>query len=117
MFWEAQDLVIADIDRIEVVRGPGGTLWGANAVNGVIHFIMKNASDTRGTFINIAAGTSTLGPFAVRHGGRFGAAGSYRVYGKVRSEDASLLLFRWQRRQRPHLRPGGLSHRKRSHRA
>jgi iron complex outermembrane receptor protein len=92
VFWEAQDLVIADIDRIEVVRGPGGTLWGANAVNGIIHFIMKNASDTRGTFINSAVGTSTIGPFAVRHGGRFGAAGSYRVYGKVRSEDASLLL-------------------------
>ena len=92
VFWEAQDLVIADIDRIEVVRGPGGTLWGANAVNGVIHFIMKNASDTRGTFVNAAVGTSTTGPFAVRHGGRFGAAGSYRVYGKVRSEDASQLL-------------------------
>ena len=92
VFWEAQDLVIADIDRIEVVRGPGGTLWGANAVNGVIHFIMKNASDTRGTFVNTAVGSETIGPFAMRHGGRFGAAGSYRVYGKVRSEDASLLL-------------------------
>src|SRR5688572_15787448 len=92
VFWEAQDLVIADIDRIEVVRGPGGTLWGANAVNGVIHFIMKNAADTRGTFVNAAAGTDGTGPFAVRHGGRFATAGSYRVYGKVRSDAASLLL-------------------------
>ena len=92
VFWEAQDLVIADIDRIEVVRGPGGTVWGANAVNGVIHFIMKNAADTRGTFVNAAVGSHSTGPFAVRHGGRFGAAGSYRVYGKVRSHDASQLL-------------------------
>ena len=91
VFWEAQDLVIADIDRIEVVRGPGSTLWGANAVNGVIHVITKSAADTRGTFVNAAAGTSVLGPFAVRHGGRFGAAGSYRVYAKVRSDGATKL--------------------------
>jgi iron complex outermembrane recepter protein len=87
VFWEALDIVIADIDRIEVVRGPGGTLWGANAVNGVIHVITKSAADTRGTFVNAAAGTNVLGPFSVRHGGRFGIAGSYRVYAKVRSDD------------------------------
>ena len=92
VFWEAQDLVIADIDRIEVVRGPGGTLWGANAVNGVIHVITKNAADTRGTFVNAALGTNTLGPVAVRHGGRFGNAGSYRVYAKAREEDGSTLV-------------------------
>ena len=91
VFWEAQDMLIADIDRIEVVRGPGGTLWGANAVNGVIHVITKGAADTRGTFVNAAAGTSALGPLAVRHGGRFGAAGSYRVYAKVRSDEATEL--------------------------
>jgi iron complex outermembrane receptor protein len=87
VFWEAQDIVIADIDGIEIVRGPGGTLWGANAVNGVIHVITKNAADTRGTFINAAIGSESVGPFAVRHGGRFGPAGSYRVYAKVRQDD------------------------------
>ena len=92
VFWEAQDLLIADIDRIEVLRGPGGSVWGANAVNGVIHVVMKNAADTRGTFVNAAVGTAATGPFAVRHGGRFRSAGSYRVYGKVRQNAATELL-------------------------
>jgi iron complex outermembrane receptor protein len=91
VFWEAQDLVIADIDRIEVVRGPGGTLWGANSVNGVIHVITKNAADTRGTFVNAAIGNETIGPFGVRHGGRFATAGSYRVYAKVRHDDDAVV--------------------------
>lgn len=92
VFWETQDVVISDIDRIEITRGPGGSVWGANAFNGVINVITKRAADTRGTFINAAAGTSMLGPFAVRHGGRFGAAGSYRAYAKVRFEDSHQLL-------------------------
>jgi iron complex outermembrane receptor protein len=91
VFWETQDVVIADVDRIEVTRGPGGSVWGANAVNGVINVITKRAADTRGTFVNAAAGSSMIGPFAVRHGGRFGTAGSYRAYAKVRFEDGHQL--------------------------
>jgi iron complex outermembrane recepter protein len=92
VFWETQDLIVPDIERIEITRGPGGSVWGANAVNGVINVITKRAADTRGTFVNLAAGSNTLGPYAVRYGGRFGAAGSYRVYGKVRFEDSHQLL-------------------------
>ncbi|HEX8031807.1 MAG TPA: TonB-dependent receptor, partial [Vicinamibacterales bacterium] len=92
VFWESQDIVIPDIDRIEVTRGPGGSLWGANAVNGVINVITKGAADTKGTFVNVSVGSSTLGPYAVRHGGRLGANGAYRAYVKVRFEDAHQLL-------------------------
>lgn len=91
VFWETQDVLIADVERIEVMRGPGGSVWGANAVNGVINVITKRAADTRGTFVNLAAGTSALGPYAVRHGGRMGNAASYRAYAKVRFEDSHQL--------------------------
>jgi iron complex outermembrane receptor protein len=89
-FWDVQDTVLADIDRIEVVRGPGGTIWGANAVNGVINIITKDASASRGNAALVAAGTEERVIVSARHGGRLGASGNYRVYGKYRRRDANV---------------------------
>ena len=92
VFWETQDMSLLDIDRIEVIRGPGGSIWGANAVNGVINVISKRATETKGTLVDLAAGSSILGPYTVRHGGRIGSSGAYRAYAKVRFEDSHQLV-------------------------
>jgi iron complex outermembrane recepter protein len=81
-YWEVQDTLIEDIDRIEVIRGPGGTIWGANAVNGVINIITKNARDTKGTLVSVGGGSVNQGALDVRQGGGNDAGFSYRVYGK-----------------------------------
>jgi iron complex outermembrane recepter protein len=92
VFWETQDMPLLDVDRIEVIRGPGGSVWGANAVNGVINVISKRATETKGTFVNVTAGSSILGPYTVRHGGRIGNSGAYRAYARVRFEDSHQLV-------------------------
>lgn len=89
-FWDAHDMVLSDVDRIEAVRGPGGAAWGANAVNGVINVISKPAAATRGTAVHLTAGSPEHVIGSVRHGGRFGDGGSYRVYGKFRDRGAQL---------------------------
>jgi len=82
VFWDQQDYLLEDTDRIEVVSGPGGTLWGANAVNGVINVISKSAKDTQGLYVE-SGGGSTLRDFvAVRYGGTLKPNVSFRVYGK-----------------------------------
>ncbi|GGY83263.1 TonB-dependent receptor [Cellvibrio zantedeschiae] len=88
VLWEAQNLVLADIDRIEVVRGPGGTLWGANAVNGVINIITKHTRDTKDNIVSALGGNEETN-LAVRHGGALDNDGAYRVYAKAFRRDAS----------------------------
>ena len=89
-FWDVHDPVLADIDRIEVIRGPGGSVWGANAVNGVINIISKSAADTRGAHVVVAAGTENQLITTARYGARAGDEGSYRVFGKYRRQGANV---------------------------
>jgi len=82
VFWENQDTVLDDIERIEVISGPGGTLWGANAVNGVINIISKSSRDTQGAFVRVGGGNIDRGG-AARYGGRVNDALTYRTYVKA----------------------------------
>ena len=81
-YWETQDTVMEDIDRIEVIRGPGATIWGPNAVNGVINVITRKASETQGTLVEVRGGDLEQGTVVVRHGGKRGNV-SYRAYAKA----------------------------------
>ncbi|HJT81348.1 MAG TPA: TonB-dependent receptor, partial [Chthoniobacterales bacterium] len=91
VFWEVQDTFLQDIDRIEVVRGPGATLWGANAVNGVINVITKSARDTQGTLIFGGGGTEELGFGGARYGAKINDETFIRIYAKYNNRDSSLL--------------------------
>lgn len=81
VFWDVQNLMLEDIERIEVISGPGGTLWGANAVNGVINIITKSTKDTQGFYAEAAAGTELRGLASLRYGGKFTDKFTYRIYG------------------------------------
>ena len=83
VFWNVQDYLLEDIDRIEVISGPGGTLWGANAVNGVINISSKSAKDTQGLYLEAGGGGPELKGFTgVRYGGVLGSDVYFRAYGK-----------------------------------
>lgn len=80
-YWETQNVLMDDIDRIEVIRGPGATIWGPNAVNGVINIITRSAKDTHGTLVSVTGGTIDRGQINVRYGGGNGRGLDYRIYG------------------------------------
>jgi iron complex outermembrane receptor protein len=88
VYWNAQDMMLEDVDRIEVIRGPGATLWGANAVNGVINIITKAARDTQGTLISTSIGTEDEPSFGMRYGDQLGSNVQYRTYLKYLNRES-----------------------------
>ncbi|MFI3137594.1 MAG: TonB-dependent receptor [Methylococcaceae bacterium] len=82
VYWDAQDVMLEDVDRIEVIRGPGATLWGANAMNGVINIITKHSEDTQGGLLIAGAGSKESGFGAVRYGTQLGEDTFARAYAK-----------------------------------
>lgn len=82
VYWDIQDTLLEDIERIEVIRGPGATLWGANAVNGVINIITKPSAETQGVLLSGGGGDEELGFGNARYGGALGEDTHYRVYAK-----------------------------------
>jgi len=90
VWWDAQNVLLEDIARIEVIRGPGATLWGANAVNGVINIITKDAKDTQGGLVTIGHGTEERGFGEFRYGGTLGDNAHYRVYARYFDRERSV---------------------------
>ena len=88
VYWESQDVMLEDVERIEVIRGPGATLWGANAVNGVINIITKHTADTQGSLLTAGGGTEEQGFGAFRYGGKLNDNTTARAYikGFIRDE-------------------------------
>ena len=90
VFWDAQDVFLEDVEQIEVIRGPGGTVWGTNAVNGVINVISKPSSSTQGFLLTGGGGNVERGFGGIRYGGKVGASGHFRIYGKYFNRGPSL---------------------------
>jgi iron complex outermembrane receptor protein len=89
VLWDVQDYLLQDIERIEVIRGPGATLWGSNAVNGVISIRTKSAKDTQGLYAETRLGTHEQAGLGARYGGRFTDRMYYRVFGKLFDRDGT----------------------------
>jgi iron complex outermembrane receptor protein len=87
VYWDTVDVPLEDIDRIEVIRGPGGALWGANAVNGVISIITKSATETKGGLVTAGGGTQARGFGTVQYGGKIKEDSSYRIFAKYLNDD------------------------------
>ena len=88
ILWDQQDTLLEDIERIEVIRGPGAAMWGVNAVNGVINIITKKAADTQGTLLTVGGGSFERGFANFRYGGKLNADTPFRFYAKGFTRDA-----------------------------
>lgn len=86
VYWDMQDTMLEDIERIEIIRGPGASIWGANAVNGVINIITRHAEDTEGVYLQAGAGSTDKGSINARFGKSAGDL-SYRAYAKFFERD------------------------------
>lgn len=91
VFWDVQHTILTDVDRIEVVSGPGATLWGANAVNGVINIVTKSAKETQGALFEGGGGSLLQDYGAIRYGGMGGSNLFYRVYGMRLDHNSTVL--------------------------
>lgn len=107
VYWDVQDYLLEDIDRIEVISGPGGTLWGANAVNGVINIISKSAKDTQGGYLEAGGGTELRAIAGVRQGGTLAPHVFYRVYAKYFDRDSGAIANGNAARNSWHIGRGG----------
>ncbi len=87
VYWNAQDTLLEDVERIEVIRGPGASVWGSNAVNGVINIITRSAEDSHGNLLSISAGDPKTARIGLRHGGAINNDIDYRVYAKFSKND------------------------------
>jgi iron complex outermembrane receptor protein len=107
VWWDVQDLLLEDVDRIEVILGPGATIWGANAVNGVINIITKSAQETQGLLVAGIAGTEERGAGSIRYGSKIGEKAYFRAYAKYFDRDNSEALGGGDANDRWHQSRGG----------
>ena len=107
VFWDQQDVPLEDIDHIEVIRGPGGTVWGANAVNGVINIITKPAQATQGGLVSAGSGSQDSAQGLVQYGGKLGSKGAYRAFGRYFNVNNALTPGGVQAADGWHARHGG----------
>lgn len=92
VYWDVQNIPLEDIDRIEVIGGPGATQWGANAVDGIINIITKNSAGTQGTYVSQVVGTQDRSLTDVRYGGKLGENAYYRAYGEFTDRAATPII-------------------------
>lgn len=107
VFWDVQHVALEDVDRIEVISGPGATLWGANAVNGVINVITKDAGASAGLLVSGGGGTELRGAGTARYGGALGSSARYRIYGTGFARDPTALSSGQEATDDWHLTQGG----------